>query len=393
MTSNTGTIVEALHRAADLDLPDSGMRFLDRREAATFLSWSEVRSRALAVAGGLRSAGVEAGERVCLVLPTEPAFADVFFGILLAGAVPVPLYPPVRLGRLDEYFARTAAMVDACQAVAVVSSSRVLRVLGRLLELVVPRCGLIDATELQRSPPCAAAAPMPNDLAMVQFSSGTTVAPKPVGLTHTQMLSNSRAVLGALLAAYPPSATVRHRGVSWLPLYHDMGLIGCILPALDRPSDITLLPPEAFLARPALWLRALSQYGGTISPAPDFAYALCVERIREDELEGVDLSKWCAALNGAEPIAPANLRAFRDRFARWGLRSEALTPVYGLSEAALAVTFSPMDEAFCTFRLDGEALTRGRAVEVAAGGVELASVGRPLVGFGVEVRDQTGTPL
>jgi acyl-CoA synthetase (AMP-forming)/AMP-acid ligase II len=181
--------------------------------------------------------------------------------------------------------------------------------------------------------------------------------------------------------------------VSWLPLYHDMGLIGCILPALDRPSDITLIPPEAFLARPAIWLRALSNYEGTISPAPDFAYALCVERIRDEELDGVDLSKWCAALNGAEPIAPATLRAFRDRFARWGLRSEALTPVYGLSEAALAVTFSPMSEPFRTVRVDGEQLSQGRAVPVDAEGIELASVGPPLPGFGVEVRSSEGERL
>ena len=330
---------------------------------------------------------------MCLVLPTEPAFADVFFGILLAGAVPVPLYPPVRLGRLDEYFARSAAMVDACQAVAVVASPRVLRVLGRLLEHVVPRCGLLDVTTLERTHRIEAAEPAPDDLALVQFSSGTTVAPKPVGLTHAQVLSNARAVLAALDEAHPPGPDLRHCGVSWLPLYHDMGLIGCILPALDRPSDITLIPPEAFLARPAIWLRALSTYGGTISPAPDFAYALCVERIRDEELDGVDLSRWCAALDGAEPIAPANLRAFQERFARWGLRDSALTPVYGLSEAALAVTFSPMDQPFRTFRVDAERLSEGTAVTVESGGVELASVGRPLAGCGVAVRDAGGRAL
>lgn len=393
MTGTTHTIVEALHRAAELDPPGAGMRFLDRREKPTLLSWPQVRARALAVAGGLRAAGVQTGERVCLVLPTEPAFADVFFGILLAGAVPVPLYPPVRLGRLDEYFARSAAMVDACQAVAVVASPRVLRVLGRLLEHVVPRCGLLDVTTLERTHRVEAAAPAPDDLALVQFSSGTTVAPKPVGLTHAQVMSNARAVLKALDKAHPPGPELRHCGVSWLPLYHDMGLIGCILPALDRPSDITLIPPEAFLARPAIWLRALSTYGGTISPAPDFAYALCVERIRDEELDGVDLSRWCAALDGAEPIAPANLRAFQERFARWGLRDSALTPVYGLSEAALAVTFSPMDQPFRTFRVDAEQLSEGTAVTVKSGGVELASVGRPLAGFGVAVRDAGGRDL
>ena len=393
MSPRPPTLVDALHRAATLDRPGSGMRFLDRRERETMLSWPEVRRRALALAGGLLAAGVAPGDRVCIVLPTEAAFADAFFGTLLAGAVPVPLYPPVRLGRLDEYFSRTAAMVRAADAVAVVSNPRVMRVLGRLLDHVTPRCGLLDATRLVHAPPTTAASPSPDHLAMVQFSSGTTVAPKPVGLTHAQVLANARAITDDLLTRFPESEGHQHCGVSWLPLYHDMGLIGCIFPALDHPSHITLLPPEAFLAKPALWLRALSKYGGTIAPAPDFAYAMCVERVRDDELEGVDLSRWVAALDGAEPIAPATLRAFRDRFAKWGLQPQALTPVYGLSEAALAVTFAPLDQPFQTVRVDGEALSRGRAEAVDAGGVELVSVGPPLSGFGVEVRSAEGVVL
>lgn len=228
---------------------------------------------------------------------------------------------------------------------------------------------------------------------MVQFSSGTTVAPKPVSLTHSQVLANSRAISRMLLDRFPEAEGHAHCGVSWLPLYHDMGLIGCILPALDYPSDITLIPPEAFLARPALWLRALSTYGGTISPAPDFAYALCVERIKDAELEGVDLSRWVAALDGAEPISPANLRAFVERFGQWGLRESALTPVYGLSEAALAVTFAEMSEPWRSVRVDGAALARGRALVVEEGGVELARLGPPLPGFEMEIRSAQGVVL
>ena len=393
MTGLSPTLVEALDRAASLDRPGAGIRFLDRRERPTLLSWNEVRQRALHFAGGLRAAGVQPADRVCIVLPTEPAFADAFFGTLLAGAVPVPLYPPVRLGRLDEYFVRTAAMVTASKATAIVSNPRVMRVLGRLLETVTPRCGLLDAASLIRSDPASPAAPQPDDLAMVQFSSGTTVAPKAVGLTHAQVLANTRAITGSIVAVYPPDEFTGHCGVSWLPLYHDMGLIGCIFPALDHPSSITLIPPEAFLARPALWLRALSKYGGTISPAPDFAYSLCVERIRDEELDGVDLSRWRVALDGAEPIAPANLRAFRDRFAPWGLRPEALTPVYGLSEAALAVTFSDIGTPFRTVRVDPVQLAAGTAAVVDSGGVELALLGPPLAGFGVEVRSPGGAVL
>jgi len=389
----TSTLQAALSRAAELDRPGAGMRFVDRRERATLLSWEEIRGRALAMAGGLVEAGVRPGERVCIVVPTEPVFADLFFGCLLAGAVPVPLYPPVRLGRLDEYFDRTAAMVEAASAVAIVASARVLRVLGQVLDRVQPRCGLLDAAKVPSTPLDVIHQGVPDELAMVQFSSGTTVAPKPVALTHSQVLANSRAIAELLLDRYPESAGHQHCGVSWLPLYHDMGLIGCIFPALDHPSSITLLPPEAFLARPALWLRALSKYGGTISPAPDFAYALCVERIKDSELDGVDLSRWVAALDGAEPISPANLRSFTERFAPYGLRETALNPVYGLSEAALAVTFSEMSKPWRSVRVDGTMLARGRAEEVDEGGVELARLGAPLPGFSVEIRDAEGGVL
>ena len=129
--------------------------------------------------------------------------------------------------------------------------------------------------------------------------------------------------------------------VSWLPLYHDMGLVGCLLLAVSRPGPLTLIPPEVFLARPAIWLRAISRKRATISVAPNFAYGLCVRRVRDPEMEGVDLSSWRFALNGAEPVAPAVLRRFSERFAPNGFDGRALMPVYGLSEASLAVAFTP----------------------------------------------------
>jgi acyl-CoA synthetase (AMP-forming)/AMP-acid ligase II len=160
--------------------------------------------------------------------------------------------------------------------------------------------------------------------------------------------------------------------VSWLPLYHDMGLIGCLLLAVVRPGPLTLIPPEVFLARPALWLRAISRKRATISVAPNFAYGLCARRVRDEELNGVDLSSWRFALNGAEPVAPAVLRRFVERFRPYGFSEKALMPVYGLSEASLAVTFTPP--------------TRGpRTLEHEHR--ELASVGAPLPGIDVEVRD------
>jgi acyl-CoA synthetase (AMP-forming)/AMP-acid ligase II len=372
------TLSQALERAAGF--ADTGLRFLDRRERPRWLPWEEVGHLARRVACGLRQLGVEPGERVALVYPTGPEFIAAFFGTLLARAVPVPLYPPVRLGRLEEYHRRTAGMLRAASARLLLTERRVQRLLGETLEAARPDLGCRTLAGLPEgdAPPLEAS---PEDLALVQFSSGTTVAPKPVALTHRAVMAHVRILNGF----WPDTDEVRHSGVSWLPLYHDMGLIGCVFPALERPGVLTLIGPEVFVARPAVWLRAISRYRATLSPAPNFAYGLCVDKIADEELEGVDLSCWRVALNGAEAVAPEVLRAFNRRFARWGLPPTALTPVYGLSEAALAVTFSELDEPFTAARFDREKLTReGRALP-AEDGIELVSVGRPIPGFEVRV--------
>lgn len=365
-----------------------GLRFVDRRERERWLGWDALHGQALEVAGGLVSLGVERGERVALIYATGEDFFRAFFGILLAGAVPVPLYPPVRLGRLDEYHRRTAAMIRAAGAVLVLAEGRVRRILGPTIQGARPRHGCRSLDGLDLHAPDATPTVDATDLGLVQFSSGTTVDPKPVALSH-------RAILAQVLALnsfWPDDTSTRHSGVSWLPLYHDMGLIGCVFPALERPSTLTLLGPELFVARPALWLRALSRHRATISVAPNFAYGLCVEKIRDDELDGVDLSHWRVALNGAEAVAPSVLRAFQERFAHWGFRPEALTPVYGLSEATLAVTFSDLRSGFRTAHFDRKALMRGE-VRTLDEGLEMASVGKPLPGTDIDIVDPDGRSL
>jgi fatty-acyl-CoA synthase len=384
------TLAGRLRRAADLDAPGAGLRFLDRQERETWLPWPEVARRAARAAGALAARGVRPGDRVAIILPTDPAFADAFFGCQHLGAVPVALYPPIRLGRLDEYHRSTAAMLRAADARIVVTEARVNRVLGQTLARAKPPLGVLLADALG-GPEAPLADPDPDALAMVQFSSGTTVDPKPVGLTHRQVLAQATALLDRVNATGPHATRA---GVSWLPLYHDMGLIGCIFPALCQPGPLTLIPPEAFLARPALWLRAISRHRGTVSPAPDFAFALCVDRARDDELAGVDLSSWRLALNGAEPVRPATLRRFAERFAPYGFDPTALTPVYGLSEASLAVTFSASDRPPNVLRVDRTALASGRAEPSdAPDALAIVSVGAPVPGFDVEIRSDGGEPL
>jgi len=353
------TIHAALEHAARSQL---GLTFLDGQERETFLSFAELYERAQRAAGGLREVGVERGDRIAIVLPTGPEFMDAFFGAVLAGAIPVPLYPPLRLGRIDEFHHRTARMLRACGARLVLSDPRISRLLGVAVAEARPPLGLrrVQHARALISPAS------PDDLLLIQFSSGTTVDPKAVALTHANVLAN----VAAIETIVP--ADDSQAGVSWLPLYHDMGLIGCLLLAVDRPGPLTLIPPEVFLARPAVWLRAISRKRATISVAPNFAYGLCLRRVRERDLEGVDLSCWQLALNGAEPVAPAVLRRFSDRFARYGFDARALMPVYGLSEASLAVTFTPAGR---------------RPRTIAHGARELASVGAPLPGIDVDVRD------
>jgi acyl-CoA synthetase (AMP-forming)/AMP-acid ligase II len=345
-----------------------GLIFLDAQENERRVSWAEVQSRARRLAAALLERGVLAGDRVAMVLPTGEDFMDAFFGTLLAGAVPVPLYPPVRLGRMDEYVRSTARMLEVVNARAVLTDRRVRLLLGGAVERARPPLGCPTVAELMDGRAEASQAVTPAALGLIQFSSGSTVDPKPVALTHANLMSQV-AILKQLM---PGLSNERQRGVTWLPLYHDMGLIGCLLEAAYWPADLVLIPPELFLARPALWLRAISRYNGAISPGPNFAYGLCLKRIRDDDMKGVDLSEWKYALNGAEPISPTLQERFIERFSKWGFQPPSLLPVYGLSEGSLAVTFTERDGPRKTTTRDGRAMV---------------SVGRAVPGTEIDVRE------
>jgi fatty-acyl-CoA synthase len=378
------TVTEMLAATARTEF---GLTFVDAAERETRLPWAEVYSRARRTAAGLRRAGVKEGERVAILLPTSPAFMDAFFGTLLAGAVPVPLYPPVRLGRLEEYHRSTARMLEVTGAAVVLTDLKVKLLLGPSVEAARPRLGCCTVDEVSRGDDALEVAVQPEALGLIQFSSGSTVDPKPVALTHAALMAQ----VAALEAASPLTPDVQRVGVSWLPLYHDMGLIGCLLTALYYPGSMVLIPPEVFLARPALWLRALSRHKGFISPAPNFAYGLCLKRVKDAELAGVDLSGWKHALNGAEPVSLDTLRRFVERFERFGFSPGALRPVYGLSEASLAVTFPPGGRGPHSLNVDGSVLAReGRVQE---GSRALVSVGSPMAGMEVEIRDELSHEL
>jgi acyl-CoA synthetase (AMP-forming)/AMP-acid ligase II len=216
----------------------------------------------------------------------------------------------------------------------------------------------------------------------VQFSSGSTVDPRPVALTHAALAAQADALVAATRAG--PEDVL----VSWLPLYHDMGLVGALLGAMSYPGPLVLLPPEHFLARPALWLRAVARHRGTISAAPSFAYAYAADRVRDAELDGVSLASWRLALDGAEPVSPGAMRRFAARFERAGFDARAIVPVYGLAEATLAVTFRRPGAPLAGRRVDAVRLARDGAV--VPGDREVVPVGTPVPGVEVALRDREG---
>jgi acyl-CoA synthetase (AMP-forming)/AMP-acid ligase II len=375
-----------VHAFVEAGRDPGGVTFVGLDEREAFLPWGAVVERARRAAGALADLGIEPGDRVAIVLRTEPAFLDAFLGAWLCGAVPVPLYPPVRLGRMEEYLAATARMLAVSGARAVVSAGGARRLLGAAVERAHPPLGCVDAARLLAAAPAAPRLPAPGELGLVQFSSGSTVDPRPVALTHGAL----QAMVDALVVETAPDRA-RDALLCWLPLYHDMGLIGGLLGPATYPGPLVLIAPEHFLARPALWPRAMARHGATICAAPSFAYAYVADRVRPVDLAGLSLARWRLALDGAEPISASALRRFAGALAPHGFDARALRPVYGLSEAALAVTFArPGASPFTVREVDPVRLARDGVV--ARGGRAVVSVGTPVSGVEVELRTPSGAP-
>ena len=363
----------------------TGARFVRRNGAAEFYSYRDILASAQAAAAGLQKRGIKPGDRVALILPTSKGFLDAFLGCQLAGAVPAALYPPFRFGKLDEYFTRTRQMLSKIGARMLITDARVRKLLGPVTSGVECLESAIDVTDLNnddaqwRMPDVR-----PDDAAFLQFSSGSTREPKAVIMTHRSLLANLEMMAAAFRSI--PDANPEHGGVCWLPLYHDMGLVGCMLSGVYYPATVTYISPEDFIVQPSLWFKTISRYKGIISPAPHFAYRLCYAKVRDEEMEGVDLSSWRLAINGAEPIEIEGMRLFQDRFSKWGFRPQAMTPVYGLAEAGLAVTFSDLGAPPLITEFDRELLaTRNQAAP--GPGRALPSVGKRLPGLDVQIWD------
>ncbi|MDP2794088.1 MAG: AMP-binding protein [Sulfurisoma sp.] len=352
--------------------------------------WREAR----AVAAGLQAREIVPGDAVALMLPTCPAFFPCFLGILLAGAVPVPIYPPARPSQIEDHLRRHAAILANAQARLLIASGEVALPAGLLRGRVESLRGVVLADELlaflgePQDVPARA-----TDLALLQYTSGSTGNPKGVMLTHGQLLANIRAMARAAEVARDDVF------VSWLPLYHDMGLICAWLSSLVYAIPFVVMSPLSFLAAPERWLRAIHDYRGTLSGAPNFAFDLCLRRIPDERLAGLDLSSWRIAFNGAEPVNADTMARFAQRFAACGLRPETIAPVYGLAECAVGLAFSK-GRGLVVDRIEREAFVAGGVAipVVAEAGAALPTLkfvacGRPLPGYEIRIVDAAGAEL
>ena len=394
LASRFSTLAEALAWLAAAHPEQVTIRLLHGGQAGRpeKVTYGDLHYGAQRVARGLVAGGLRAGDRVALLLGTDRSYFTVFAGVLLAGGVPVPLYPPARPAVVRSHLERTAALLRNVGASVLVALPEVATV-ARIATLGVPSLRAVRTpSELSRGEHGDAelAGARAGDVALVQYTSGSTGDPKGVVLTHAQLLANVAAMARA--AAVTPSDVV----VSWLPLYHDMGLVGMWHAPLVLGIPLVVMSPLAFLARPVRWLEAISSYRGSISAAPSFAYGSCAGRVRDAELAGLDLSSWRLAFNGSEPVAMPAVDAFVERFAHVGFRRESMCPAYGLAEAGVGIAFSPPGRGPRVDVVSREELSRsGRAVASGPGeaGSAVVASGYPLPGYEIRVADALGGEL
>jgi acyl-CoA synthetase (AMP-forming)/AMP-acid ligase II len=358
----------------------------------TRLSLADLWRRASAIQAVLAEGGMQPGERVIVILPTGPELLASYVGVLRAGGVPGLIATPSnRVSDATVFAERVGAILHNAQARFVLCDADVsVRLRSRPSAWV--GVTLLNPGELPTDT-AIAAAPLRRDadaVATIQYSSGSTGSPKGVLLTHRAMLNNIRALRDGF------GLTTADVSVNWLPLYHDMGLIGAFLLPLVLGCPTVLIPTMSFMRDPALWLWAIHHYRGTISWAPNFAFTLCATRVPAEQLDGLDLRSWRIAINAAEPVVASTIKQFTARFAAHGFRAAAMTPLWGLAETVLAATRIPVAERPLIEGVDRRRLAlTGEAVVATTGDDAMPSVGvgRCLPGSEVQIRDETGRAL
>lgn len=365
--------------------------FIDDGGNESTMTHAELRDAARSISEGLGRRDLIPGQAVAIMLPTCPEFFAVFFGILMAGGIPVPIYPPARLSQIEDHLKRQAAILTNAEVVILITIEEAKHVAHYLRSQVEQLRHIVTPTDVSAATVDShRVAVHPGDIAFLQYTSGSTGDPKGVVLTHANLLANIRA-MGTALKAESTDVFV-----SWLPLYHDMGLIGAWLGSLYHAVKFVVMSPLTFLARPERWLWAIHKHGGTLSAAPNFAYDLCLKRVDDRDIEGLDLRSWRIAANGAEPVIAGTIEGFCERFSEYGFRRESLKPVYGLAECSVGLAFPLLEGSPPIDRIDrdqfalyGEAAPAGDTPNA----LSFVACGRPLPGHEIRIVDDAGREL
>jgi fatty-acyl-CoA synthase len=351
-------------------------------------TFAEMAAEAKRRAAGLLALGVGKGDRVALAIPDGEEFVLSLLGTMFAGLVPVPLYPQLSFHSIDAYHAAVVHITRAAGAALLLTTASARPYLEAISGKVDGLRGIVTVEDLAASNDAMRANVSPSDLALIQFTSGSTSRPKGVMVTHANLAANAEAFMIHGLDRDPAV----DKGVSWLPLFHDMGLIGFVVGPLFTNVPCVLLPTASFARRPRIWLDKIHQHRGTITYAPNFAYALVTKRLKEKDLGGLDLS--CVRISGcgAEPIQASVLRDFARALAPAGFNPRALLPSYGMAEATLAITFTPLGDGIRADAVDAKALTAGEAVPAssAEGAGEVVDCGRAFPGHEIAIVDAEG---
>ncbi len=387
------TVDRALASRAE-EAPDRITIFLTEDDGSERdITYGDLFGGASQIAAGLAARGISRGDTVALMLPTGFDFLRAFQGTLLLGAIAVPIYPPVRLDRLAEYAERQSAILRSAGVRIMITIARA-KAIASVLKSIVPTLeDVVTAEEIAADPFARlrmSPQSRPEDPAFIQYTSGSTGSPKGVLLTHANLMANIRAI-GLGLDARPVEM-----GVSWLPLYHDMGLIGSWLFTMASAYPLALRSPLSFLSRPERWLHDIHRRRGTMSAAPNFAYELCVRRIRDEDIEGIDLSSWRCALNGAEPVRPETIDRFVHRFSKYGFRRETMMPVFGLAECSVGLCMPPVQRGPKFDRVDRAAFEKGHATPATLGDPHanlFVALGRALPDHEIKVVNEAGQTL
>jgi len=390
--SRTPTLVHGMFAAAAAH-PRAGFTFQDISGTETFHSFKQLLEETERSAAGLQALGLRKGDRVALLTQDPAEFVITFLGAVRAGIIPVPLYPPPPLGGFDAYVAQIRKMLAVAQPAALVGSER-------LEELDVHALGLPLATPIARIQELLSqAGPMracdidPDDVVFLQFTSGSTGTPRAVIVTHRALVANIDCFMEEALGADPQF----DKGVSWLPLHHDMGLIGFVLGPVCRGVPVVLIPTLRFVKAPGVWLEAIHRHRATITFAPNFAFALALRRLRPAECARWDLSCLKALGCGAEPIRPDLIASFFAQLGpSTGLRASAFMPAYGLAESTLAVAIRRLSEPLRIERVDRDAFERdGHALPARPGHPALEHIGHgeAFRGHRIAIRSSQGTPM